>query len=557
MSKKESKSANFLRFALLLVGLLICALLALNLSRGGVWIITGLNGVNGINGIDGSDGLNGTDGKNGKSAYELACENGFKGSLHEWLLSLAVRAEDGKDGKDAVGIREVKVDAEGHLIVVLTDGTELDAGFVGSGGYVSDVTDGQGFYAVCETVVSDGSVEGLHLYSLPEISDASSVLFSVLPGTELLRVGDQRTENGFSRFVYQGTVCYAHSKYFDLKHVYEGEIPEMHLPMHMALIVGKTQWLYADQILGGSDPTLRLSYAYDGSGSCTADGGASFSITPDRVENAKLVVRAERQIDGAWRTVAERSIDITVVAVPTDLSLKGILIGDSRISDNTVAAALSSSSGGKPAVTLLGTRHTGNSTVSHEGRSGWSTEHYLNNASFDVLGSGKPISNAFYDPEAKTFSFSYYMKTQGYEIPDFVLINLGSNDNFSKESVDRLNTMVASIKAYSAQCGKEIKILVMTEYLSPADRLGVNVNIVAKRQKQFQYFTYLQEVLGNREDESIYLLPNYIAIDSFGDWKRAVTGGEELITDVVHLDYQGYYKEEQMIRAYLYWLFGA
>jgi hypothetical protein len=33
--------------------------------------------------------------------------------------------------------------------------------------------------------------------------------------------------------------------------------------------------------------------------------------------------------------------------------------------------------------------------------------------------------------------------------------------------------------------------------------------------------------------------------------------GEEKIVDVVHLGYQGYYKEEQMIRAYLYWLFSA
>lgn len=36
--------------------------------------------------------------QNGKSAYELAVENGFKGTEAEWLASL--HAEDGKDGKD-------------------------------------------------------------------------------------------------------------------------------------------------------------------------------------------------------------------------------------------------------------------------------------------------------------------------------------------------------------------------------------------------------------------------------------------------------------------------
>ena len=171
MSKQESKFTNFLRVSILLVGLLVAVLLALNLYHGGVWILQGLNGSNGENGVNGSDGK---DGQDGKSAYELACENGFEGSLHEWLLSLAVRAEDGKDGengKDGVGIREVWIDANGHLIVTLTDGSELDAGYVGSDRYVSDATDAQGFYAVCETVVLKAGVEGLYLRSLPEISE--------------------------------------------------------------------------------------------------------------------------------------------------------------------------------------------------------------------------------------------------------------------------------------------------------------------------------------------------------------------------------------------------
>jgi len=569
MRKKESKSSTPLLVALLLVGLAIAILLALNLSRGGIWIIEGLNGRDGIDGVDGQDGKdgqnglngqNGQDGQNGKSAYELAVENGFRGSLHEWLLSLAVRAEDGKDGKDgkdAVGIREVTVDAEGHLIVTLTDGSVLDAGYVGSGGFVSSGADAQGFYAVCETVVLLDSVDGLNLRSLPEITDTSTVLFSILPGTSVLRVGDQKTPDGFSRFVYQGTVCYARSKYFAVKDRYEGEIPEMHLPERIVLIKDKTQWIYSDQILGTSDPMLRLSYSYGGSGVCASDGGTSFSITPDREETATLVVRAERQIDGAWRVICERAVTVNVVATPATLPLKGILIGDSRISDNTIATALSSVSGGKPALTLMGTRHTGSSTVAHEGRSGWSTAHYLSHASVDVLGNGSSVANPFYDPAIGAFSFSYYMEQQGYEAPDFVLINLGANDNFSKESVDRINTMVTSVREYSAQCGKEIRILVLTEYLSPSDRLSVSVNVTAKREKQFRYFAYLEEVLGGREDEGIYLLPSYLAIDAWSDWQRGTVDGEEKIVDVVHLGYQGYYKEEQMIRAYLYWLFSA
>ena len=53
----------------------------------------GVNGKDGIDGKDGADGRNGTDGKDGLSAYEIALKNGFVGTESEWLDSLK-----GKDG---------------------------------------------------------------------------------------------------------------------------------------------------------------------------------------------------------------------------------------------------------------------------------------------------------------------------------------------------------------------------------------------------------------------------------------------------------------------------
>ncbi|MDE6275835.1 MAG: S1C family serine protease [Clostridia bacterium] len=46
------------------------------------------------------DAKDGTDGKDGKSAYELAVEQGFEGTLDEWLASL--KGSAGSDGKDGV-----------------------------------------------------------------------------------------------------------------------------------------------------------------------------------------------------------------------------------------------------------------------------------------------------------------------------------------------------------------------------------------------------------------------------------------------------------------------
>ena len=59
----------------------------------------GVDGKDGINGKDGADGRNGTDGKdgeNGLSAYEIALKNGFVGTESEWLSSL--KGKDGIDG---------------------------------------------------------------------------------------------------------------------------------------------------------------------------------------------------------------------------------------------------------------------------------------------------------------------------------------------------------------------------------------------------------------------------------------------------------------------------
>ena len=62
----------------------------------GVSVLSGCEGVEGPQGIQGEKGEKGEAGADGKSAYELACDNGFEGTLTEWLASLA-----GKDGQAA------------------------------------------------------------------------------------------------------------------------------------------------------------------------------------------------------------------------------------------------------------------------------------------------------------------------------------------------------------------------------------------------------------------------------------------------------------------------
>lgn len=58
-------------------------------------------------------------GKDGQNGYGFAGAQGRPGA-------------DGEDGKDGVSIVNTKIDSNGHLIVYLSDGQKIDAGYVGS-----------------------------------------------------------------------------------------------------------------------------------------------------------------------------------------------------------------------------------------------------------------------------------------------------------------------------------------------------------------------------------------------------------------------------------------
>lgn len=66
----------------------------------------GADGANGADGQNGTNGTNGQDGSDGKSAYQLAVDAGFSGTLTEWLTSLnGTDGADGADGSDGVNGR--------------------------------------------------------------------------------------------------------------------------------------------------------------------------------------------------------------------------------------------------------------------------------------------------------------------------------------------------------------------------------------------------------------------------------------------------------------------
>lgn len=78
----------------------------------------GLPGKDGKNGINGKDGLPGAEGKQGAPGKDG--KDGKPGA----------KGKNGKDGKDGRGIEDVYIDDNGHLIIVFTDGEKKDVGKV-------------------------------------------------------------------------------------------------------------------------------------------------------------------------------------------------------------------------------------------------------------------------------------------------------------------------------------------------------------------------------------------------------------------------------------------
>lgn len=69
-------------------------------------------------------------------AYSVATELGYGGTLDEFIIAIkgekGDKGEDGKDGKDGVGVENIIIDADGVLVITLTNGAECHLDKIGS-----------------------------------------------------------------------------------------------------------------------------------------------------------------------------------------------------------------------------------------------------------------------------------------------------------------------------------------------------------------------------------------------------------------------------------------
>ena len=108
----------------------------INVDTDGKLIVTLTNGstvdlgvIKGADGTNGINGTNGTNGVDGKSAFEIAQDNGYTGTVTEWLETLkGADGTNGTNGTDGIGIQTVEIETTGNLKVTLTNGTILNLG---------------------------------------------------------------------------------------------------------------------------------------------------------------------------------------------------------------------------------------------------------------------------------------------------------------------------------------------------------------------------------------------------------------------------------------------
>ncbi len=634
------KNNTGLLIAILSVGVLILVALTLNLAMGGVWIVKGMDGKEGKsayelaveNGFTGSltDWLASLGGSGGKSAYEVAVDNGFVGSEQEWLLSLAF-GEDGKDGKDGadgrdgedgrngrdgadgkngkngkdgISIKSVRVNEKGNLIVTLSNGETIDAGYVGgytapakasdydkavaSGytgtrvdwlrglqtgsmtgsdgkaltvtdcyrtsegrlavtmsdgtkldagelaedGYLSDTVEAYGMRPCFEMAVMNWEALGLNLRDKPDITNGA-VVGSVSQGAqppELLCIGKGTVDGDvFLKFLLpDGQVSFAKRKYFEEKHATVTGAEGMNLPVKLTLTAGKAMRLVRGEIIPWADAGCMLEMTGSDGLTVTEENGI-YTLTAASSGTYRLNVTVYRPQTVGRLELDRRELTVKVGKPKTVAGKTGLIIGDSRVNPTGTPASLPKALADLlPGVEWVGTR-TNADNIKCEGMGGWTT------ADFTVSKDG---ANPFWNGSG--FDFSYYIEKNPACRPDFVILNLGTNDQYSVASANRLAEMAKSIHDFDPT----IRVLILTEYTRrPGDAAYADD---VKWRLSGAYFGHLTDAVGGKESDGIYLIPNFLSVDLTDD--RA---------DAAHLTSEGYTHEADVIVTYLTDLLGT
>ncbi|MCI8342693.1 MAG: hypothetical protein HFE62_05705 [Firmicutes bacterium] len=268
----------------------------------------------------------------------------------------------------------------------------------------------------------------------------------------------------------------------------------------------------------------------EGKNDIKAGGGVS-------VENGDKISFDAKESFGFPLKFGSDEYEINVVSFedkPLERDIKVMLLGDSLINEDKYPRFLGEMLGER--AKLVGTRGSG--SFLHEGRGGWAIYDYCNSES--KYGYTNPFLNN------GKFDFSYYMKNNGFENVDYVVVNLGINDlnlighNDSSEILSYFDSVIKSIFEFDP----DTKIVINT----PIMLFDTNETVTAKNAR-LEFIEKLNEKYGSQANEGIFFSPSYIMLDPYMDFKLKEPvmndenqNGSFVVTDTTHPADSGYKK---------------
>ena len=150
-----------------------------------------------------------------------------------------------------------------------------------------------------------------------------------------------------------------------------------------------------------------------------------------------------------------------------------------------------------------------------------------------------------------------YMENQGYESVDYVFICLGTNDiargNYKSEAElkEYFDAMIESIHDYDPNIRIGLWLPPTRSLMENRNRQGIDLSLWMNK--------WLIETYDNREDEKIYLVPVYLNVDPYHDYRASVVPVSSrnteftmtVDTDNVHPARVGYNKIADVIYSYI------
>ncbi len=222
-----------------------------------------------------------------------------------------------------------------------------------------------------------------------------------------------------------------------------------------------------------------------------------------------------------------------------------LFLGDSLINENAYTnCVLELFENDDMNIKLIGTR--GTEQNKHEGRGGWSAYDYCNETT--KYGFTNPFLNN------GKFDFSYYMKNNGYDNVDYVVVSIGVNDlnvvghNSHDEIIHYFDTIFNSIHQYNANTKIILNIPTMLFSIESTD---------GAKNTRLEFTKTLIEQYSNKELDGIYLSAISMAINPSMNfkWTESIDKSQPMkVSDTTHPNMHGYRNMATTTYAFLKYL---